>query len=90
MSCGKPHELDCSEALQRLDEYLDGEIDAGDHDRIAVHLQECAPCLREFDIERVVKKLVARSCCLLAPQSLRARLVAEIIQVRRQDDQPAR
>ena len=82
MSCGNPHELDCTEALEHLYEFLDGEAPAPDHARIAAHLQECAPCLAEFDVERIVKAVVARSCCQVAPAQLRARLLAEIVSVR--------
>ncbi len=82
MSCGNPHELDCGEALDHLYEFLDGEIGPPDHARIAAHLQECGPCLAEFDVERIVKAVVARSCCQAAPAQLRARLLAEIVSVR--------
>ncbi|MGB7983152.1 MAG: mycothiol system anti-sigma-R factor [Candidatus Nanopelagicales bacterium] len=82
MSCGNPHELDCGEALEHLYEFLDGEVGELDHDRIATHLQECGPCLAEFDVERIVKAVVARSCCQVAPAQLRARLHAQIVSVR--------
>jgi mycothiol system anti-sigma-R factor len=82
MSCGKPHELDCESALEHLYEYLDGEVAPTDHQQIAQHLQECGPCLQEYDVERIVKALVARSCCEVAPAQLRSRLVAELVSVR--------
>jgi mycothiol system anti-sigma-R factor len=78
MSCGNPHELDCGEALAHLYEYIDGEIGPEEHHRIAAHLQECGPCLAEFDVERIVKLIVARSCCALAPGALRAKVQAQI------------
>ena len=62
MSCGNPHETDCQEVLERVYQYLDGEIDHELHHKIATHLTECAPCLSEFEIEQVVKALVRRSC----------------------------
>lgn len=82
MSCGNPHELDCRDALNHLYEFLDGEVDASDHQQISQHLQECGPCLKEFDVERIVKTIVARSCCEVAPTQLRARLVAELASMR--------
>jgi mycothiol system anti-sigma-R factor len=82
MSCGEPHALDCREALAHLYEYLDGEVGADDHARIAEHLDECGPCLQEFDVERIVKALVARSCCQVAPSALRAKVLAQIVTVR--------
>ena len=62
MSCGNPHDTDCKAVLDRLYSYLDGEIDAEFHQRIQLHLSECAPCLSEFEIEQVLKALVKRSC----------------------------
>jgi anti-sigma factor (TIGR02949 family) len=82
MSCGNPHELDCQEALDHLYEFLDGEIGPADHSKIAAHLEECGPCLKEFDVERIVKTIVARSCCQPAPSHVRARLIAELASVR--------
>jgi anti-sigma factor (TIGR02949 family) len=82
MSCGNPHSLDCGEALAHLYEYLDGEIAAEDHARIAEHLAECGPCLQEYDVERIVKALVARSCAQAAPSDLHTRVIAQFMQVR--------
>lgn len=82
MSSGTPHEYDCTEALNHLYEFLDGEIGGEDHRQIAEHLRECGPCLKEFDVERVVKKLVARSACEVAPAQLRVRLSATFASIR--------
>jgi mycothiol system anti-sigma-R factor len=47
------------------------------------HLDECAPCLRKYDLERVVKELVARSCaCEQAPEELRQRVLTRIQEIR--------
>ena len=62
MSCGEPHETDCSEVLEVVYSFLDGEIDESGKARIRQHLDECGPCLRQFGIEREVKVLVARCC----------------------------
>jgi anti-sigma factor (TIGR02949 family) len=82
MSCGKHHDLDCGSALGHLYEYLDGEVGPSDHDQIAAHLQECGPCLQEYDVERIVKALVARSCSEVAPAQLRSKLLAELVSLR--------
>jgi mycothiol system anti-sigma-R factor len=76
MSCGSPHEMECAEALLRVYEYLDAEMQAEDIDRIRMHLAECGPCLREFGIEEEVKLLVQRSHrCDEAPGTLRDRVL---------------
>jgi len=59
MSCGKPHETPCSEVLDRVYWYLDGEVSEQDVEHIRKHLDECGPCLREYGLEEAVKRLVA-------------------------------
>ena len=82
MSCGKPHEQDCSEVLSLVYGFLDGEIDEAMRARIANHLDECGPCLKQFGLEQAVKALVHRSCaCQPAPESLRVQIVTRIRQV---------
>lgn len=79
MSCGKPHETDCSEVLEAVFLYLDGECDEAQRLVVRRHLDECSPCLRKFGIEQEVMALVARKCGGdVAPSSLRERLRARL------------
>ena len=48
MSCGKPHETPCTEVLEQVYWYLDGQVSDDDCEHIRQHLDECGPCLREF------------------------------------------
>ena len=83
MSCGEPHETPCSEVLEAVYLYLDGEQDSDGHDKVRIHLDECAPCLREYGLEQAVMALVARCCGGdAAPVELRARVLTRIQQVR--------
>ena len=87
MSCGRePEELadtDCSEVLHRVYEYLDGEMTADDTVKIRHHLDECGPCLREYDLDLALKALVKRSCqCETAPVELRTQIMARITTIR--------
>jgi mycothiol system anti-sigma-R factor len=83
MSCGKPHETPCSEVLEQVYVYLDGEIDPEDCDKIRQHLDECSHCLQQYGLDKAVKALVARSCgCDLAPNELRAKVLTRIREVR--------
>jgi mycothiol system anti-sigma-R factor len=82
MSCGNPHETPCTEVLDRLYAYLDGELGAPDCDKIRQHLEECGPCLREYDLDEVVKQLVHKHCGHdLVPRELRAKVLIRIQQV---------
>ncbi len=82
MSCGNPHDTECSAALERLYEYIDGELTPEVHVEIRQHLEECAPCLSEHDLEQAVKTLLARSCHDKAPEHLRSRILVRITEVR--------
>jgi mycothiol system anti-sigma-R factor len=82
MSCGDPDDPDCAQVLGRVYEYLDGELGAIDLDRIREHLDECGPCLRQYDLDVALKALVRRSCRESAPADLRERIMVKITEVR--------
>jgi mycothiol system anti-sigma-R factor len=87
MSCGDPHETPCSEVLEAVYLYLDGEQDAQSHTKVRIHLDECSPCLRQFGLEQAVKALVARCCGSdPVPGDLRDRVLVRIKQVRSEID----
>jgi mycothiol system anti-sigma-R factor len=71
----------CAEFLERIVCLLDNELDAGDVDEVRAHLEDCAPCLQSYDLQRTVKALVARSCMEQAPESLRQRVRVQIQQI---------
>ncbi|HXA60762.1 MAG TPA: mycothiol system anti-sigma-R factor [Streptosporangiaceae bacterium] len=79
MSCGNHHDTPCSEVLDRVYTYLDGELDRSSCSEVKQHLDECGPCLREYGLEEVVKKLVNKSCgCEPVPSDLRAKVLDRI------------
>lgn len=83
MSCGDHHDTDCSEVLDRVYSFLDGELDEDKCGDIRQHLDECDPCLREYGLDKVVKQLVAKHCgCDPVPEDLRAKIRLRIEQVR--------
>ncbi|HUP99201.1 MAG TPA: mycothiol system anti-sigma-R factor [Aeromicrobium sp.] len=61
---------DCSSARERLYLFLDNEIDTASCAEIQQHIEDCSSCLSEFDVERIVKSLVHRSCSERAPETL--------------------
>ena len=80
------HDVDCSEALARLFEFLDTEIDEVEGDRIRRHLADCEPCLSEYDAGDHLKRLVRRSCTELAPAELHVRIRQQITVLRTEVD----
>jgi mycothiol system anti-sigma-R factor len=81
MSCGKHHDTDCSEVLERVFFFIDNELPTADSSLIAQHLEECGPCLQKYDLERTVKHLVQRSCAEHAPEGLRDKVLLRIREV---------
>jgi mycothiol system anti-sigma-R factor len=83
MSCGKPHDVPCSEVLARVYDYLDGEIEESGLEQIREHLDECGPCLREYGLEEAVKRLVHKTCgSEKVPHELRTKVLTRIQAVR--------
>lgn len=79
MSCGKAHATPCGLVMQRVYEYLDGELALSELADIRQHLEECGPCLREFGVEDEVKALVRRACAQeQTPTGLRDRVLLQI------------
>ncbi len=80
---GEHEHADCSEVLYRVYEYLDGEMSADDTYKIKEHLDECGPCLKEYDLDQALKALVKRSCqSEEAPVQLRTQIMARITRIR--------
>jgi len=71
----------CADFLERIVYFLDNELDERDVADVRVHLDECAPCLQSYDLQRTVKAMVARSCHETAPESLRQRVRVQIQQI---------
>jgi mycothiol system anti-sigma-R factor len=72
----------CADFLERIVCLLDNELDGGQVAEVKAHLDECAPCLQSYDLQRQVKALVARSCMEHAPESLRERVRIQIQEIR--------
>ncbi len=79
MSCGEPHETDCSEVLSEVWLFLDHECDQKRKELLQTHLDECHPCLEQYGIEEQLKALLARKCGgEHAPEELKRRLRAHL------------
>ena len=80
MSCDAD-DADCAQALARVYEYLDGELSPADLDRIREHIDDCGPCLQQYDLDVALKALVRRSCQESAPADLRQRIMVKITEI---------
>ena len=82
MSCGNPHETDCSNVIAEVWLLLDRECSAERRRKLEQHLEECGPCLEQYGIEEHLKALLARKCGgEHAPDALKEKLRASIRQV---------
>jgi mycothiol system anti-sigma-R factor len=82
MNCGTPHSVPCTQVLDALFAFLDGEPTAVDGHLIHEHLDECPPCRDEHVLGELMKALVARSCATSpAPDRVRARVIAQITRI---------
>lgn len=78
MSTSDVPKPECGQALEKLYLFIDHEMDDASCDEIEAHIKSCSPCLDEYDLERVVKTLVARSCHDVAPEPLREKVLFSI------------
>ena len=65
---------DCTEAVEVLYHFLDGELTVTRRVEIRQHLEACLPCWEAYDFEAELKQLIARRCTETAPDALRARV----------------
>jgi anti-sigma factor (TIGR02949 family) len=82
--------VDCSEALLRVFEFLDGEMAPSDRAQIRAHLAECAECLNQYDLDQMVKVVVKRSCVSEpAPVRLRSVIMQRLTVIRVETGDPS-
>jgi anti-sigma factor (TIGR02949 family) len=73
--------MTCKEAIERLAEYLDGELTAATLAEFEAHLSRCAPCGAYLATYRRTNELVAKAHQVDVPERLRAKLRA-LLEVR--------
>jgi mycothiol system anti-sigma-R factor len=68
--------MTCQEAINRLYEYLDRELDNAAATEIENHLDLCRLCCDHFEFEQKMKELVHNSCLSeKAPQILKDKIL---------------
>jgi mycothiol system anti-sigma-R factor len=69
----------CDESrLDRIYEYLDGELSPTDLEEVKAHLESCADCASQHDLECVIRSVVKRSCEEQAPSTLKDRILQRL------------
>ncbi|MBM3722593.1 MAG: hypothetical protein FJW49_04765 [Actinobacteria bacterium] len=75
--------ISCSACGEWLIPFIDNQIeDSAVFNAIAFHLQDCANCREQLEIERrtitVIRALLTRSCCETAPVTLQEQIAHEL------------
>ena len=61
-NCQGRERMTCKEAVNRLHEYLDNELDNATAEQIRKHLDLCRLCCDQFEFEKNMKDLVHKCC----------------------------
>jgi anti-sigma factor (TIGR02949 family) len=82
-----PNEIDCDDALDRLYEYLDGELTSERAADVRRHLERCRHCFEISHFETAyLRFLQARARARGAPEALKRRILERLLT---EDDSPA-
>lgn len=73
-----PLKPQCNEALHEIYDLLSGEIDDAKRQKIAAHLDECAPCAEPYDFYADLRRCLQQRCQDKAPAELLNRIEAAI------------
>lgn len=69
---------DCDALLQRIADYLHGELEPNQAEHLREHLEACPPCFESADFQAQLRQLVARRCGEQVPDEFKVRLVARL------------
>lgn len=73
--------VECQEALEQLERYLDGELPGASIQEISAHLAACYPCTDRASFEEQLRAIVRRGCADHAPPSLLNRIEQRLDQL---------
>jgi len=78
-----PH---CEDLAERIERFLDGELDETEARELDAHLDDCLPCTSERDLRARIRALVREGCAERAPLELVARVRASLAQLASERD----
>jgi anti-sigma factor (TIGR02949 family) len=71
-----PGQITCMEALERVHEYLDGELDGVSHEEVAQHFAMCQRCYPHLQLEERFREVLQRvEAEAEAPQQLKEQVL---------------
>ncbi len=79
----------CNEAIEQLHEFLDNELDDGNHSTIKQHIEMCHKCCEKFEFEQNLKKIIKDKTFLhKTPQSLLQSIASQLADLKEERSQP--
>jgi mycothiol system anti-sigma-R factor len=69
---------DCGQTVERLYQFIDGELTDERRKQIERHLDECSPCLQAVGFERELRIVISNRCKDRVPDELRERIKAAL------------
>ncbi len=79
-SMGAPHPH-CGDLAERIERFLDGELDDAAARELDRHLDDCLPCTQERELRSRLRELVREGCAERAPAELIDRVRARLLEV---------
>jgi mycothiol system anti-sigma-R factor len=74
--------FDCNQTMDRLDSYVDRELNDFEMVEVRKHLEDCPPCEQHFEFNLRVKRLVhTKACPEKAPRELLEKILGNLKQV---------
>jgi mycothiol system anti-sigma-R factor len=73
-----PH---CADLAERIELFLDGELDVAQARQLDAHLDDCLPCASERELRARLRELVREGCVERAPAELVERVRARLDEI---------
>jgi mycothiol system anti-sigma-R factor len=73
-----PH---CEDLAERIERFLDGDLDAAEARELDRHLDDCLPCTEERELRARLRQLVREGCAERAPVELIERVRTRLLEV---------
>ena len=79
----------CNEAIEQLHEFLDNELDDGNHSTVKQHIEMCHKCCEKFEFEQNLKKIIKDKTFLhKTPQPLLQSIASQLADLKEERSQP--
>jgi anti-sigma factor (TIGR02949 family) len=75
----KADAIDCATVMERLWAFLDGELEAGQHEQVREHLHMCERCFPRYDFQRAYFRMMQKLAEEPLPPRIRRRVFQDLL-----------